>query len=194
MLCCWYLQHAAAVLLACSLWQDVLLVLAAYRGRCAVGTYCTLKQAVLLVLAAYSGYCDDGTYIEVYCAVGACSIYVHVEASVLLTQHWSKLWCCCLQHKEEPAHLACSLRQALLLVLATYRGSCAVGKYIEASCTVDARSIESRVQWFWHFFRNSTCFMCFWLGLEILRLVYKKVFFEIWNGFYLIWTFILRKK
>jgi hypothetical protein len=23
-------------------------------------------------------------------------------------------------------------------------------------------------------------------GLEILRLVYKKVFFEIWNGFYLI--------
>ncbi len=37
-------------------------------------------------------------------------------------------------------------------------------------------------------------FMCFWFGLEILRLVYKKVFFEILNGFYLIWPFILRKK
>ncbi len=24
--------------------------------------------------------------------------------------------------------------------------------------------------------------MCFWFGLEILRLVYKKVFFEILNG------------
>jgi hypothetical protein len=36
------------------------------------------------------------------------------------------------------------------------------------------------------FFRNSICFMCFWFGLEILRLVYKKVFFEILNGFYLI--------
>ncbi len=51
----------------------------------------------------------------------------------------------------------------------------------------------SRVQWFWHFFRNSICFMCFWFGLEILRLVYKKVFFEILNGFYLIWPFILQK-
>ncbi len=24
------------------------------------------------------------------------------------------------------------------------------------------------------FFRNSICFMCFWFGFEILRLVYKK--------------------
>ncbi len=54
--------------------------------------------------------------------------------------------------------------------------------------------MRNRVQWFWHFFRNSICFMCFWFGLEILRLVYKKVFFEILNGFYLIWPFILRKK
>ncbi len=38
-----------------------------------------------------------------------------------------------------------------------------------------------RVQWFWHYFRNSICFMCFWFGLEILRLVYKKVFFENWT-------------
>ncbi len=36
--------------------------------------------------------------------------------------------------------------------------------------------------------------MCFWFGLEIVRLVYKKVFFEILNGFYLIWPFILRRK
>jgi hypothetical protein len=28
--------------------------------------------------------------------------------------------------------------------------------------------------------------MCFWFGLEILRLVYKKAFFEILNAFYLI--------
>ncbi len=35
------------------------------------------------------------------------------------------------------------------------------------------------------FFRNSTCFMWFWFGLEILRLVYKKEFFKILNGFYL---------
>jgi hypothetical protein len=28
--------------------------------------------------------------------------------------------------------------------------------------------------------------MCFWVGLEILRLVNKKAFFEILNGFYLI--------
>ncbi len=55
------------------------------------------------------------------------------------------------------------------------------------------KCLHTRVQWFWHFFRNSTCFMCFWFGLEILRLVYKKVFFEIWNGFYLIWAFILRE-
>ncbi len=52
----------------------------------------------------------------------------------------------------------------------------------------------SRVQWFWQFFRNSICFMCFWFGLEILILVHKKVFFEILNGFYLIWPFILQKK
>ncbi len=31
-------------------------------------------------------------------------------------------------------------------------------------------------------------------GLEILRLVYKKAFFEILNGFYLICPFILWKK
>jgi len=52
----------------------------------------------------------------------------------------------------------------------------------------------SRVQRFWHFFRNSICFMCFWFGLELLKLVYKRAFFEILNGFYLIWPFILRKK
>ncbi len=34
--------------------------------------------------------------------------------------------------------------------------------------------MANRVQWFWHFFRDSICFMCFWFGLEILRLVYKK--------------------
>jgi hypothetical protein len=27
------------------------------------------------------------------------------------------------------------------------------------------------------YIRNSICFMCFWFGLEILRLVYKKVFY-----------------
>jgi hypothetical protein len=43
------------------------------------------------------------------------------------------------------------------------------------------------------FFGNSICIKCFWFGLEILRLVYKKVFFEILIGFYLIWHFILRK-
>ncbi len=31
--------------------------------------------------------------------------------------------------------------------------------------------------------------MWFWFGLEILRLVYEKAFFEILNGFYLIWPF-----
>ncbi len=36
-----------------------------------------------------------------------------------------------------------------------------------------------RVQWFWHFFRNSICFMCFWFGLEkkffkIVRKGYQK--------------------
>ncbi len=40
-------------------------------------------------------------------------------------------------------------------------------------------SLGSRVQWFWHFFRNSICFMCFWFGLEILRLVYKKASWNI---------------
>ncbi len=39
--------------------------------------------------------------------------------------------------------------------------------------------MHNRVQWFWHFFRNPICFMCFWFGLEILRLVYKKRVF--WN-------------
>ncbi len=36
--------------------------------------------------------------------------------------------------------------------------------------------------------------MCFWYGTKILRLVYKKVFFEILNGFCLIWPFILQNK
>ncbi len=36
--------------------------------------------------------------------------------------------------------------------------------------------------------------MCFCFGLEILRLVYKKAFFKILYGFYLIWSFSLRKK
>ncbi len=31
--------------------------------------------------------------------------------------------------------------------------------------------------------------MWFWFGLEILRIVYKKTFFKILNGFYLIWPF-----
>ncbi len=35
---------------------------------------------------------------------------------------------------------------------------------------------NTRVQWFWHFFRNSICFMWFWFGLEILRLVYIEQF------------------
>ncbi len=51
----------------------------------------------------------------------------------------------------------------------------------------------SRVQWFRHFFINSICFMCFWFGLEILRLVYKKAYFEILNSFYLTWPFILQE-
>ncbi len=34
--------------------------------------------------------------------------------------------------------------------------------------------MQNRVQWFWHLFRNSICFMCFWFGLEIQRLVYYK--------------------
>ncbi len=36
------------------------------------------------------------------------------------------------------------------------------------------------------FFYKFNMLPCFWLGLVILRLVYKKVFFEILNGFYLI--------
>ncbi len=36
--------------------------------------------------------------------------------------------------------------------------------------------------------------MCFCFGIKILKLVYNKAFFEILNGFYLIWPFILRKK
>ncbi len=39
---------------------------------------------------------------------------------------------------------------------------------------------ENRVQWFWHFFRNPICFMCFWFGLEILRLVYRKGYLKYW--------------
>ncbi len=35
--------------------------------------------------------------------------------------------------------------------------------------------------------------MWFWFGLEILRLVYKKKFFKIFNGFYLIWAFNFKK-
>ncbi len=42
-------------------------------------------------------------------------------------------------------------------------------------------------------FPRSLCFMWFWFGLEILRLVYKKEFFKILNGFYLIWPFNLKK-
>jgi hypothetical protein len=42
-------------------------------------------------------------------------------------------------------------------------------------------------------FPRSLCFMWFWFGLEILRLVYKKAFFKILNGFYLIWPFNFQK-
>jgi hypothetical protein len=35
--------------------------------------------------------------------------------------------------------------------------------------------------------------LCFWFGLEILRLVYKQAFCNILNDFYLICPFILRK-
>ncbi len=38
-------------------------------------------------------------------------------------------------------------------------------------------------------FPRSLCFMWFWFGLEILRLVLKKAYFKILNGFYLIWPF-----
>ncbi len=37
------------------------------------------------------------------------------------------------------------------------------------------------------------CFMWFWFGLEILRLVNKKAFFKIFNSFYLIWPFHFQK-
>ncbi len=43
-------------------------------------------------------------------------------------------------------------------------------------------------------FPTSLCFMWFWFGLEILRLVYKKEFINILNGFYLIWAFNLKKQ
>ncbi len=43
------------------------------------------------------------------------------------------------------------------------------------------------------FFINSICFM-FLVWSWILRLIYKKTFLEILNGFYLIWPFILQKK
>ncbi len=42
-------------------------------------------------------------------------------------------------------------------------------------------------------FPRSLCFMWFWFGLEILKLVYKKVFFKILIGFYLIWAFNFQK-
>jgi hypothetical protein len=42
-------------------------------------------------------------------------------------------------------------------------------------------------------FPKSICFMWFWFGLEIQRLVYKKAFFLILNGFYLIWPFTFQK-
>ncbi len=35
--------------------------------------------------------------------------------------------------------------------------------------------------------------MWFWFGLEIQRLVYKKAFFKILNGFYLLWPFNFQK-
>jgi len=54
-------------------------------------------------------------------------------------------------------------------------------------------SVRARVQWFWHFFGNSTCFKWFWFGLKILRLVHKKAFFEMLNRFYLIWPFSVPK-
>ncbi len=38
-------------------------------------------------------------------------------------------------------------------------------------------------------FPRSLCFMWFWFGLEIIRLVYKKAFFKILISFYLIWAF-----
>ncbi len=42
-------------------------------------------------------------------------------------------------------------------------------------------------------FPRSLCFMWFWFGLEILRIVNKKLFFNILIGFYLIWAFNFQK-
>ena len=42
-------------------------------------------------------------------------------------------------------------------------------------------------------FPRSLCFVWFWFNLEILRLVYKKAFFKILIGFYLIWTLNFQK-
>ena len=42
-------------------------------------------------------------------------------------------------------------------------------------------------------FPRSLCFVWFWFGLEILRLVYKKTFFKILIDFYLIWAFNFQK-
>ncbi len=42
-------------------------------------------------------------------------------------------------------------------------------------------------------FPRSLCFVWFWFVLEILRLVYKKVFFKILIDFYLIWAFNFQK-
>ncbi len=42
-------------------------------------------------------------------------------------------------------------------------------------------------------FPRSLCFIWFWFSLEILRLVYKKVFLKILIGFYLIWAFNFQK-
>jgi hypothetical protein len=46
-----------------------------------------------------------------------------------------------------------------------------------------------RFQWFWQFFRNSIFFMCFWFGLEMLRLVYKKAFLKYWTITYY-WSYL----
>jgi len=45
--------------------------------------------------------------------------------------------------------------------------------------------LPSRVQWFWHFF-ITICFKWFGLGIDILRVVSKKAFSKILNGFYVI--------
>ncbi len=42
-------------------------------------------------------------------------------------------------------------------------------------------------------FPRSLCFMWFWFGLEILRLVYKKAFFKILIGVHLIWALTSKK-